>query len=92
MTDKTSLTFINEVISAIDSFQQDYGTLRYSITIQSYAAHHQLTVNVMDSECLRMVRFIIEQELYENAKIPSEYIYNLIKEKSEEMVSEKEIK
>ena len=46
MTEKSNLIFINEVISAIDSFQQDYGTFHYSITIQSYALHHQLTVNV----------------------------------------------
>jgi len=87
MTDKSNLIFINEVLSAIDSFQQDYGTFCYSITIQSYAFHHQLTVNIMDSECLKSTRFIIEQTLYEQAVIPSEYIYNLIKEKSEELAN-----
>ena len=87
MTDKISFTFINEVLSAIDSFQQDYGTFRYSITIQSYFAKHQLTVNIMDSECLKATRFIIEQELYEKAKIPSEYVYDLIKAKSEELAN-----
>ena len=85
MTEKSNLTFINEVISAIDSFQQDYGTFRYSITIQSYALHHQLMVNVIDTKSNNAIRFIIEQTLYEQAKIPSEFIYDLIKSKSEEL-------
>lgn len=86
MTEKSNLIFINEVISAIDSFQQDYGTFRYSLTIQSYALHHQLMVNVIDTKSHNATRFVIEQMLYEQAKIPSEYIYNLMKVKSEELL------
>lgn len=86
MTDKISFTFINEVISAIDSFQQDYGTFRYSITIQSYALHHQLMVSIID-EKYNAIRFVIEQTLYEQAVIPSEYVYDLIKAKSEELAN-----
>ncbi|MBO7735439.1 MAG: hypothetical protein J6S67_22940 [Methanobrevibacter sp.] len=84
MIEKSNLIFINEVISSIDSFQQEYGTFRYSITIQSYALHHQLMVSIIDTKC-NAIRFVIEQALYEQAKIPSEYIYNLIKVKSEEL-------
>lgn len=86
MTDKISFTFINEVLSAIDSFQQDYGTFRYSITIQSYALHHQLMVSIID-EKYNAIRFVIEQTLYEQAVIPSEYVYDLIKAKSEELAN-----
>ena len=86
MIDKTSFTFINEVLSAIDSFQQDYGTFRYSITIQSYALHHQLMVSIID-EKYNAIRFVIEQTLYEQAVIPSEYVYDLIKAKSEELAN-----
>lgn len=74
-----NLIFINEVISAIDSFQQDYGTFRYSVTIQSYALGHQLTVNVSDIQSNNAIRFVVEQTLYERAVIPHEYIYDLIK-------------
>lgn len=84
MTDKIGFTFIQEIISAIDSFQQDYGTFRYSITIQSYALHHQLMVNVID-EKYNAIRFVIDQTLYEQARVSSEYIYDLIKAKSEEL-------
>lgn len=87
MIEKINLIFINEVISTIDSFQQDYGTFRYSMTIQSYASHHQLTVSVIDTESFYAIRFVIEQTLYEQAAIPSEYVYNLIKQKSEELVN-----
>lgn len=80
-------TFINEVMSAIDSFQQDYGTFSYSMTIQSYALHHQLAVNIIASDYNKAIRFIIKETLYEQAKIPSEYIYELIKAKSEELVN-----
>ena len=90
MIEKSNLTFINEVISAIDSFQQDYGTFRYSITIQSYALHHQLMVNIIDDK-YNATRFVIEQMLYEQAVIPSEYVYDLIKTNSEELAN-KEIK
>ena len=87
MTEKINLTFINEVISAIDSFQQDYGTFRYSITIQSYALHHQLTVDVVDTKSNNAIRFVIEQTLYEQAVIPSLYVYDLMRAKSEELAS-----
>ena len=87
MIEKSNLIFINEVISAIDSFQQDYGTFRYSITVQSYALHHQLTVNIIDTKSSNAIRFAIEQMLYEQAKIPSEYVYNLIKAKSEDLLN-----
>ena len=87
MTEKSNLTFINEVISAIDSFQQDYGTFRYSITIQSYALHHQLMVSIIDTKSNNAIRFVIEQTLYERAVIPSKYVYDLIKAKSEELFS-----
>ena len=60
MVEKSNLIFINEVISAIDSFQQDYGTFCYSITIQSYALHHQLMVNVTDTKSHNAIRFVIE--------------------------------
>lgn len=90
MTKEDNLIFINEVISAIDSFQQDYGTFHYSITIQSYALHHQLTVAITDTKSFNSVRFVIEKTLYEKALIPSEYIYNLIKVKSEELKKIKE--
>ena len=87
MTEKSNLIFIHEVISAIDSFQQAYGTLRYSITIQSYALHHQLIVNIIDIKSHNAIRFVIEQTLYEQAKIPLEYLYNLIRAKSEELLN-----
>lgn len=87
MLEKGDLTFISEVISAIDSFQQDYGTFRYSTTIQSYALHHQLMVSVIDTKSNNAIRFVIEQTLYEQAVIPSEYVHDLIKAKSEELFS-----
>lgn len=80
-----NMIFINEVMSAIDSFQQDYGTFRYSITIQSYALQHQLTVNIVDTELNNAIRFVIEETLYEKAVILHEYIYELIRAKSEEL-------
>ena len=86
MFEKSNLIFINEVISAVDSFQQDYGTFRYSVTIQSYALHHQLMVTIID-EKYNAIRFVIEQTLYEQAVIPSEYVYDLIKSKSEELAN-----
>ena len=87
MTEKSNLTFINEVMLAIDSFQQDYGTFRYSITIQSYALHHQLMVSIIDTKSNNAIRFVIEQTLYEQAVIPSQYVYDFIKSKSEELFS-----
>ena len=87
MTEKSNLIFINEVISTIDSFQQDYGTLRYYITICSYVLHHQLTVSIINKDFNNAIRFVIEQKAYEQAKIPSEYVYNLIKTKSEELLN-----
>lgn len=87
MTEKINLIFINEVISAIDSFQQDYGAFRYSVAIQSYALHHQLTVDITDTKYNGAIRFVVEQTLYEQAVIPSRYIYDLIKSKSEELAN-----
>ena len=85
-----NLIFINEVISAIDSFQQDYGTFRYSITIQSYAMHHQLTVNIVDTGTYKAIRFEISEIEYEKAMLPSEYIYNLIKVKTEDLANKED--
>lgn len=82
-----NMIFINEVMSAIDSFQQDYGTFRYSMTIQSYALHHQLMVNIVDTKSCNAIRFVIEETFYEKAVIPHEYIYELIRAKSEELVN-----
>ena len=87
MLEKGDLTFINEVISAIDSFQQDYGTFRYSVTIQSYALNHQLMVSVIDTKSNNAIRFVVERTLYEQAVIPSVYVYDLIKAKSEELAN-----
>ncbi len=87
MLEKGDLNFINEVISVIDSFQQDYGTFRYSVTIQSYALHHQLMVSVIDTKSNNTIRFVVEQTLYEQAVIPSVYVYDLIKAKSEELAN-----
>jgi hypothetical protein len=85
MTDEISLTFINEVITVIDSFQQDYGTFRYSITIRSYVRHHKLTVNIISIKSGTAVHFDIEYTTYKQAKVPSRYIYDLIKSKSDEL-------
>lgn len=87
MIDKVNLIFINEVISAIDSFQQDYGTFHYSVTIQSYAQQHKLVVSILDIKHHNAIRFAIEQTSYEQAVIPSRYIYDLIKAKSEELAN-----
>ena len=83
MTEKAGLNFINEVLSAIDSFQQDYGRFRYSVTIQSYAMQHQLTVSITDTKSCGAVKFVVEQTSYERARVPSRDIYDLIKERSE---------
>lgn len=85
MLNKPNLTFLSEVISTVDSFQQDYGTFRYSITMQSYVQQHKLTVNIISSKSRTAVHFVIEQEVYEQAKVPSRYIYDLIKTKSDEL-------
>ena len=46
MTSKEHLELIGEVISTMDSFQQDYGQLRYSFTVSSYANRHLIVVHI----------------------------------------------
>jgi hypothetical protein len=46
MISKETLELFNDVISIMDSFQQDYGKCRYSATMDSFAESHLLTVRI----------------------------------------------
>jgi hypothetical protein len=69
MLSKEKTELLKNVISTMDSFQQDYGLLRYSINVSSYSGFHQILVNIFNTVDTMTVQFAIdetnENHLYE---------------------------
>ena len=60
--EKTEL--LKNVISIMDSFQQDYGILRYSINVSSYTGFHQILVNIFNTvDTIKLKLYVIDISL-----------------------------
>ena len=70
---------ITDVISTMDSFQQDHGLLRYSFTVQSYAVHHQITVMIVNTQNNKAIQFCVDEttdgHLYDLFEIKSNEVW-----------------
>jgi hypothetical protein len=81
MCSKELLNNIDELISCMDSFQQDNGELRYQFTVHSYAQCHKIIVNIFKSDKVthksRAVTFCVEDfdHLYETFELYTNKLY-----------------
>lgn len=81
MCNKDLMEDLDKLISCIDSFQQDNGELRYTFTVQSYALHHSITVNIYKSDKVahksRAVTFCVEDfdHLYDTFELYTHKLY-----------------
>jgi len=81
MTSKKQLELIDKLISTMDSFQQDYGQLRYSFTMSSYANRHLIVVHIFHNN--DKMDFVIDET-------NEEFLYPLFEQKSKFMLGIKE--
>lgn len=57
--EKTEL--LKNVISTMDSFQQDYGKIHYSVNIGSYPTGHRIIVRAYNYDENKSIEFIIDE-------------------------------
>ena len=77
--EKTKL--LKNVISIMDSFQQDYGILRYSINVSSYTGFHQILVNIFNTVDTMTIQFAID-------KTNEDHLYELFEQKTKAVMGE----
>ena len=81
MIDKDLLKGLDKLISCMDSFQQDNGELRYTLTIHSYAQCHRVIVNILKSDKVthksRAVTFCVEDfdHVYDTFELYTRKLY-----------------
>lgn len=78
MTDNY-FSFIKKILSTMDSFQQDYGDLRYSVKIGSYVIDPRVVVTIFDKQ--KQLRFAIDYEV-EKESIGNNFIYECFLERT----------
>lgn len=57
--EKTEL--LKNVISTMDSFQQDYGKIHYSVNIGSYSNGHRIIVRAYNYDENKSIEFVIDE-------------------------------
>lgn len=81
MCSKELLNDLDKLVSCMDSFQQDNGELRYTLTVHSYAQCHKIIVNIFKSDKVthksRAVTFCVEDfdHLYETFERHTNELY-----------------
>lgn len=80
MTD-TYFSFIKKILSTMDSFQQDYGDLRYSMRINSYATEPRIIITIFDKVRTKTIDFAIDYEV-EKKSIGNNFIYECFLERT----------
>ena len=85
MISTETLHLLNKTLEIADSFQQDYGKLRYSTRIESYADNHRITVTIQDG--WKIIHFAVD-------KTDEDFLYQRFELKTKELIDEsrKEIK
>ena len=59
MIGKERAELFAEVMSTIDSFQQDYGNLKYSASMESYEEGHRIIVSIISKSSI--IKFIVDE-------------------------------
>lgn len=80
MTDNY-FSFIKKILSTMDSFQQDYGDLRYSMRINSYATEPRIIITIFNKDRTKMIDFAIDYEVEKNS-IGNNFIYECFLERT----------
>jgi hypothetical protein len=75
MLSKEKTELLKNVISTMDSFQQDYGNLRYSVNISSYVSFHTILVNIFNTSSTVTIQFCITEQ-------DKSYLYELFNQKT----------
>lgn len=57
--EKTEL--LKNVISTMDSFQQDYGKIHYSVNIGSYPTGHRIIIRAYNYDENKSIEFVIDE-------------------------------
>ena len=81
MLSKEQSELLEKVISTMDSFQQDYGLLRYSINVSSYTGFHQILVNIFNTQDTMRIQFAIDET-------NQDYLYDLFEQKTKIVLGE----
>ena len=72
---------LQAVISTMDSFQQDYGNLRYSVNISSYVSFHTILVNIFNTSSTVTIQFCVTEQ-------DEVFLYELFKQKTKMVLGE----
>ena len=81
MIDERGLKLIEKVISLIDSFQQDYGKIHYSVNIGSYPTGHRIIVRAYNYDENKSIEFVIDET-------NEAYLYALFEQKTKIVLGE----
>ena len=76
---KTEL--LKNVISTMDSFQQDYGKIHYSVNIGSYPTGHRIIVRAYNYVENKSIEFVIDET-------NEAYLYVLFEQKTKIVLGE----
>ena len=75
MLSKEQTKLLEDVISTMDSFQQDYGKLHYSVDIGSYSTGHRIIVRAYNYDENKAIEFVIDET-------NEDYLYALFEQKT----------
>ena len=79
MLSKEKTELLKAVISTMDSFQQDYGKIHYSVNIGSYPTGHRIIVRAYNYDENKSIEFVIDET---NEK----YLYQVFELKTKELL------
>ena len=77
--EKTEL--LKNVISTMDSFQQDYRKIHYSVNIGSYPTGHRIIVRAYNYDENKAIEFVIDET-------NQDYLYDLFEQKTKIVLGE----
>ena len=75
MLNEERLELLKEVVSVMDSFQQDYGKIHYSVNIGSYPTGHRIIVRAYNYDENKSIEFVVD-------KTDKSYLYALFEQKT----------
>lgn len=81
MLSKEKTKLLKNVISTMDSFQQDYGKIHYSVNIGSYPTDHRIIVRAYNYDENKSIEFVIDET-------NEAYLYALFEQKTKIVLGE----
>ena len=81
MLSEEQTKLLEKVISTMDSFQQDYGKIHYSVNIGSYPTGHRIIARAYNYDENKSIEFVIDET-------NEAYLYTLFEQKTKIVLGE----